>query len=267
MAKRHQRSSAHRPRGHRGAIDEHLDELTDRLRRLLAKTQRMSVNDTLSLKGKSLAELAAALVEFAEDVHANVGIWDAYEGYNRHFFGCPLPMTEQKEGKDGPIDAIRPDRIRHLLWILYPHFIPGLIISPTHQGLGAIAEAVADFLGTVFRSIPRDSGVTAFLRMPNDHAWDVKRKLVWLGTHSYMFRSFHAAYMAENSETKADVGHTDDFLCQECVRWSGLGVIDILAGALDISDDDRTTQGSSAGSRPNTKHRYAAGQQPFTRKR
>ena len=64
----------------------------------------------------------------------------------------------------------------------------------------------------------------------------MKRKLVWLGTHSFMFRTMFARYMEEQAAGRSDIAHTDDFVCQECTRWSGLGAIDILAGVLDISD-------------------------------
>ena len=67
----------------------------------------------------------------------------------------------------------------------------------------------------------------------------MKRKLVWLGTHSFMFRTMFARYMDEQARASADIGHMDDFICQECTRWSGLGAVDILAGTLDIPDDDR----------------------------
>ena len=54
-----------------------------------------------------------------------------------------------------------------------------------------------------------------------------------------MFRTMFARYMEEQPPGGSDIPHVDDFVCQECTRWSGLGAIDILAGALDISDDDR----------------------------
>ena len=86
---------------------------------------------------------------------------------------------------------------------------------------------------------PGTRAVKSFLQSSNDHGWDVKRKLVWLGTHSFMFRTMFARYIDEEARGKADIGHTDDFICQHCTRWSGLGAIDILAGTLDISEDDR----------------------------
>ncbi|MEE9294850.1 MAG: hypothetical protein V3W34_07820 [Phycisphaerae bacterium] len=67
----------------------------------------------------------------------------------------------------------------------------------------------------------------------------MKRKLVWLGTCSYMFRLFFRNYLDEHNRGRWDISHTDDFLCQECTRWSGLGAIDILAGALNLTAEDR----------------------------
>lgn len=64
----------------------------------------------------------------------------------------------------------------------------------------------------------------------------MKRKLVWLGQDSYLFRLHCASYIREHGG-KADVPTIDDFLCQETTSWSGLGVIDILAATLDITEE------------------------------
>jgi len=102
-----------------------------------------------------------------------------------------------------------------------------------------MADASSVFLAGAFSAVPKDSGVRSFLQSPNAHAWDVKRKLLGLGRHSFMFRTMFARYIDDKAKGKADVAHIDDFLCQECTQWSGLGAIDILARVLDISEDDR----------------------------
>lgn len=66
----------------------------------------------------------------------------------------------------------------------------------------------------------------------------MKRTLVWLGQHSYLFRLSCGAYI-HNHGGKADIPTLDDFLCQETTGWSGLGVIDILAALLDITEGQR----------------------------
>jgi len=122
---------------------------------------------------------------------------------------------------------------------LYPLLLEGLTFSPTHQDLQHVADASSDFLSDAFSDVPKDSGVKAFLQSPNDRGWDVKRKLIWLGTHSFMFRLPFARYMDAPDSGGSNIARTDDFVSQQCTRWSGLGAIDILAATLDISEDDR----------------------------
>jgi hypothetical protein len=209
-----------------------------KLRRTLWDTQHGFADDTLRLGPDALGELAGILVAFAEDIHNDTGIWEAYERFNAEFFGTALPLTSGECG-GGSAAGFHPDRFRHLLWVLYPAFIDALILSPTHQDLQRAADASSTFLYDAFAAVPKDSGVKAFLRTPDTRGWDVKRKLVWLGSHAFMFRVFFAQYIDENARGRADIANIDDFICQECTRWSGLGAIDILAGILDISEDDR----------------------------
>ena len=228
----------HRPRGRKGQGDSRLPRIAQNLRRMLARTQRDFAYDSLRLDDDGLGELAGVLVDFAEDLHNDIGIWAAYERYNVDFFGTALPLIP-RTGSDTGITGIHSDRFRHLLWIFYPVFIDGLALSPSHRDLQLVADASSAFLRNEFESFPRDSDVQSFLQASNEYGWDVKRKLIWLGTHSYMFRAFFANYVDDQEEDRDDIGHTDDFICQECTRWSGLGATDILAGVLDISDDDR----------------------------
>ena len=226
--------SAHRPKGFKGQGDSHLPQVVRQLQKMLSRAQRDFAHDTLRLPSDALGDLAGILVDFAEDIHSGTGIWTAYECYNVEFFGAALPLTSGGSAS-GPIG----DRFRHFLWILYPALIDNLTISPTHQDLHRIADAASALLSDAFAEVPKDSGVKAFLGSSSTHGWDVKRKLVWLGAHSFMFRTMFARYMEEQPPGRSDIPHIDDFVCQECTRWSGLGAIDILAGALDISVDDR----------------------------
>ena len=157
--------SAHRPKGHEGQGDSHLPKIVRRLRRVLTDTQHKFAHDTLRLPSRALGDLADILVEFAEDLHADTGIWSAYERYNVEFFGTVLPLTSA-EGSFG----LSANRFRHFLWILYQAIIDDLTISPTHQDLHHIADAASSFLSDAFAEVPRDSGVKAFLQSPNTAA-------------------------------------------------------------------------------------------------
>ena len=230
--------SAHRPQGYRERGDLHIPQVVRQLRRTLSEVQRDFAHDTLRLNSEAISELAGILVDFAEDLHNNIGIWAAYERCNTEFFGTALPLTSSGNGGDlGTV--FHPDRFRHLLWGLYPVLFDGLVLSPTHQDLIRVAEASSNYLSDALSAIPKDSGVKAFLDSPNELGWNVKRKLVWLGSHSFMFRTLYARYMEEQPPRRSEIAQTDDFICQECTPWSGLGAIGILAGVLCISEDDR----------------------------
>ena len=67
----------------------------------------------------------------------------------------------------------------------------------------------------------------------------MKKKLIWLGTRSYLFRCNFENYLSGQNKTKPEIPATDDFICQECTHWSGMGVIDILAQIINIDDAER----------------------------
>ena len=116
-----------------------------------------------------------------------------------------------------------------------------MVIAPTHQGLVQMAETVTHGLKHCIDTVPGESGVTRFLAMPNEYGWDVKRKLVWLGRDSYLFRLFCADYRARHDGADPDkaISVTDDFICQQCTGWSGLSPNDLLAEVLELPETDR----------------------------
>jgi len=234
-ALREQRMRQHRPEGFRGQGDRHLLPISRALEAVISETFSTLHHETLRRRKPDTAKLAEILTEFAEDLHAGVGIWEAYERHNLDFFGMRLPFAPAE-----PVDpGIQIERVQHLLWVVYPQLKPGLVLSPHHQDLERLAQEVHACLAESFRSVPRDSGVKAFLESPNEHGWQVKRKLIWLGTRSYLFRVWFTKYLEEYNRGRWDIAHVDDFVCQECTPWSGLGVTDILAGVLDLSAKER----------------------------
>lgn len=224
--------TAHRPQHYKGKSDPYLAKIVRELKKALGKIQKDFTHDTLRLPSRAIGDLAGILVDFAEDLHAGIGIWEACEWYNIEFFGVALPLTLDKNNPSSE------ERLRHFLWILYPMLLDGLIISPTHQDLCLMAEAASAFLADAFVDVPKDSGVKAYLQSPNTTGSGVKEKLLWLGMHSYLFRVPFERYMEEQPDGASVIGHIDDFICQECTPWSGLGVPDILARVLDISEDE-----------------------------
>jgi hypothetical protein len=229
----------HRPQAHMGAGDRSLPGIVRDLKRFLIGAQAELAHDTLRLRAKELDDLAGVLVEFREDIHNDIGLWRSLEQYQLEFFSTPLPLCLRPNEEIEP-QRLNEYRLRYLLWMLYPELKPDLILAPTHQDVHRLAAQAADFLDRQFAKVPRGSGVKEFLSQPNRLGWDVKRKLIWTGQHSYLFRPCFRNYVQAHGG-QPDIGTIDDFICQETTSWSGLGVIDILAATLDISAEQRAT--------------------------
>ena len=221
-----------RPKGNPEKGDKYLTKVIQDLSSLYRKTQKSFKYDTLLLSGGKIRDLAQVLVEFAEDVHNDIGIWKSLEQYNFELFGTKLPLTLQL-GEEMGSELMNKNRIKHLLWVQYHLIEPEFILSPNHQDLNLLAEVISGFLDKRFEKMPLGSSIKTFLAQPNDYGWDVKRKLIWLGKHSYLFRQCYHDYVA-SSGGKPEIEIVDDFVCQNTTSWSGLGVIDILASVLEI---------------------------------
>ena len=224
----------YRPVGYEHPVDRRHAQLGKDLYTILREAQDQLACDALRLRVPELKALAQILIEFAEDIPQNLGIWAAYEAYNTELFGVPLPFSKANHP-----EGLHRDRVRQLLWIVYQELISGLILSPEHRDLESITDVVCTFLRERAAEWPDDSNIKAFLETSNRYGWEIKRKLIWLGTQSYFFRIQFHRYLDENNRGRWEIGVVDDFLCQECTRWSGLGPIDILASMLDITREDR----------------------------
>jgi hypothetical protein len=66
---------AHRPQRVFGRSDRSLAKLAENLTRFLTKTQRSLTSETLHLSSRKRETLASLLVECAEDLSHDIGIW------------------------------------------------------------------------------------------------------------------------------------------------------------------------------------------------
>lgn len=87
--------------GYHGSMDEHLPKIVLELHKLLSKTKDKISNRNLHLEADTLEDIAGILVDFAADIHADIGIWNCFERYNIEFFGTPLPLTLEHTGTTG----------------------------------------------------------------------------------------------------------------------------------------------------------------------
>ena len=228
----------HRPAGYSEREVQTLSKVSKDLFGVLSAAQKSFTHNTLRLAKQSLKELCIVVVEFAEDLINKIGVWESLEKYNQKFFGTPLPFS-LPVGNEMPESSINKNRIHYLLWNKYSELCDGLILSPGHMDLNFLVEEVFQFFDDQrIATFPKNSSIKTFMTQPNQYGWDVKKKLVWLGQHSYLFRHDYEIYIRENGG-KPEISVIDDFVCQNASRWSGLGVPDVLAAMLDISKKQR----------------------------
>ena len=128
----------HRPNRRLGRSERPLVKIATDLTSFLTKAQRSLTYETLHLSGRQRETLAHILVEFAEDLYQDIGIWRSLEAYNCDFFETPLPCVLQP-GEEMDADPVNPERMQFLLWTLYSALEPDLILAPNHQDLERLA--------------------------------------------------------------------------------------------------------------------------------
>ena len=203
----------------------------------LAGIQTQFRHETLRLSTPDRIRLAEMLVDFAFDLHCNSGLWSALEKSNINLFGTPLPLIQPQETDLPP--GLCLERVQFLLWNFYPQRDPDFWLSPRHVDLLFAAEKIADWLIGQSPSFPEISPIKKFLTGSNQYGWEVKKKLIWIGMHSYLFRMLFDRYFEDRFEGQNQIAVIDDFLCQQTTLWSGLGTIDILAECLDVPEEQK----------------------------
>jgi hypothetical protein len=235
------RATQYRPSGASASEISRLVKLAAAWFARLEPALRNIKSDAFILTKDQRLELALAMTEMADDLHADSGIWRALESSNLALFRTPLPGL--REPTDPPPTRLDARRFHFFLDGVWRHFQPDAIVSPRHLGFAAIAADASDFFSThLGASPPEPSSVSTFLDSDHSRAWDVKRKLVWLGTRSFLLRFAHADYVTREAAQRREpptIALTDDFLSQECTAWSGLGALELLAERLGLFAKDR----------------------------
>jgi len=221
-----------RPKDFTGRGDKYLYPLTVELAEEIIKLEKKYNFETLKLDENLNFPMANLLIELAEDLHNDIGLWKSIEHYNNQMFNTPLPLfvPENTVIKD----CFDKNRIKSFIYNIFAEFDDEILFSPQHKDLEILADGVSSFLTLKFKAVPKESGVKLFLNAPIEYGWDFKRKLVWMGLNSYLFRYSCYRYANEKNKGKIEIEIVDDFICQENTIWSSLGVIDILAKALEL---------------------------------
>ncbi|HEY9247657.1 MAG TPA: hypothetical protein VIO38_00920, partial [Rariglobus sp.] len=197
-------------------------------------------SDAFLLTKDQRLELALAMTELADDLHADSGLWRSLESCNTALFRTPLPGLWRPV--DPPLTHLDARRFHFFLDGVWRHFQPDAIVSPRHRGFASIADEAAAFFSTHLVAPSASNSVAGLFDSDHSRGWDVKRKLVWLGTRSFLLRFAYADYVTREAAQRREppaVAITDDFLSQECTAWSGLGALELLAERLGLSAKDR----------------------------
>ena len=119
-----------RPQAHPGKGDKYLPKIIQDLANLQRKTQKDFHYDTLRLSAHKIRDLSQTLVEFAEDVHNDIGIWDSLEQNNLEFFGTKLPLIPGSAEEAAGQAPINKHRIQFLFGTSINCLTPSLFFRP-----------------------------------------------------------------------------------------------------------------------------------------
>ncbi|MDR2673696.1 MAG: hypothetical protein LBC18_02240 [Opitutaceae bacterium] len=216
-----------------------------------------------ALHHAQIMELALCLAEMAEDISAGGGVWDVVEHHNQELFGTPLPLFARPAADTAGAGSA--PRGREMDWRRFAFFLhtvwPFLfeektVIAARDLNLKKIAAAAAGFFKKTFLPAAAGSasaaagGVlvsikTLLNKTSHDGDFDgadLKKKLIWFGTHSWLLRFGFSDYLLDgkNVDEHRATDLIDDYLCQNCSPWSGLGTTDFIARLVDsLTDSDR----------------------------
>ena len=216
--------------------------LMDQLDQIVDDFNSDKINrDVFDVADAQFSELGMALTEMADDLHADSGLWRSLESCNTTLFGTPLPGIFRPS--DSPLTRFDARRFQFFLEGVWRVFQPDSIIPPNHPGFLRIAAAAEAFFTFRLTGPAGANSIATFLGSSHERGWELKRKLVWLGTRSFLLRFEYAAYVRDETGSRNDppiIAITDDFINQKCTAWSGLGALELLAERLDLQAADRT---------------------------
>jgi hypothetical protein len=237
-----------RPAGPRGKIDRYLPKIASDLKGVIHRVKRDMPKLGESIDSGCEDVLAAYSVLFGEDIHCRLGMWRALEKWNEDLFGTPLPFLVPVGGSEEKLRGFDPRRVQHFLWraITVHHDEPDgfFFMNPCHEELAILAKEVSQFLKLRFsKKMPQDSPIRRILGKCYPEAPDLKEKLVCLARGSYLLctRAPHDDPRDAHSinEYYSRVNELDDYICQSCSSWAGMGALDLLPGILGLEGQDK----------------------------
>ena len=237
-----------RPAGSRGKIDRYLPKIAEGLYEVIQRTKRDMPKLGPEIDTITVEFLSALGVLFGEDLHCRLGIWRALEAWNVEQFRTPLPFLVPVGGADLRLRGFDPRRVQHFLWRTITEVSTEdgnyLFINPCHEELALLAREVANFLELRFsKKLPQDSPIRRILGKRYPEAPDLKEKLVCLAKGSYLLCTQAPTEDPDEADSLDEyfirVQELDDYICQECSSWAGMGALDLLSGILGLEGQEK----------------------------
>jgi len=79
-----------KPVGFAGKGDSYLPSIIKDLENYITRIESNYDHDTLKLDKNQKSIFASLIIEFAEDLHNDIGLWNSIESYNNELFKTPL---------------------------------------------------------------------------------------------------------------------------------------------------------------------------------
>lgn len=234
-----------RPEGFRGRIERYLPKIGLALYKFILKLRDDLPYLSNQIDATCAKYVSAMCILFAEDLHCRLGLWNAVEKWNAKIFHTPLPFIIPEGDQKEDLKGYDVRRVKFFLWQVLSEYFDNedtsLVMNPHDKDLCRLAQNVSEFLTTRFSpKLPQNSGIRRFLELEHPEAPDLKRKLVWLGTQSYLFsRNAPPQDFNNVEEFNYWIQSVDDYICQDCSRWSGMGALEVLADVLHLEGKDR----------------------------
>lgn len=204
------------------------------LAREVSRAMRKPVSSYLRRSELEWRTFASLTMDFVADITDTHSLWQGYESWNLRHFDIALPVTEGAPGV-----GLTGVRLHHFVWKLLTVMAPDFSLPADHPDVRTLVETIGIFWEKRKARFSPISDSSAFCVGPNDSGWEVKGKLVTLGETAYFFRTLCNEYLRPHRGSDHEFGAVDDFLCQSCSPWSGMGPIDLLAEVLELPEERR----------------------------
>jgi hypothetical protein len=198
--------------------------------------QRKFAHQTLVLKSDEAMKLSWRIAGYLEDVVNQVGIFKALTTKNREIFGTPIPLFVSEPKRFSP-DNINKQAVAYLVWDFFTETRENLILSPTHDDLQTISGEIYGYLKKQIKNTPPGSKLKEFITLSgNKDGGFVKRRLIWLGLDSYLFRFSAKNYLAGKEKRISTI---ENFLMQKSTKLSGFTPLDVFVEMVDLNEESK----------------------------